>query len=42
MGKDGKLEISTGGEGGGGEDGPKEVESKDNLLEGGGVWRRYS
>ena len=35
MGKDGKLEISTGGEGGGGEDGAKEVESKDNLLEGG-------
>ena len=35
MGKDGKLEIPTGGEGGGGEDGAKEVESKDNLLEGG-------
>ena len=35
MGKDGKLEIPTGGEGGGGEDGAEEVESKDNLLEGG-------
>tara|TARA_B100000519_G_scaffold127051_1_gene109657 strand:+ start:110 stop:1504 length:1395 start_codon:yes stop_codon:yes gene_type:complete len=35
MGKDGKLEISTGGEGGGGEGGAEEVELKDNLLEGG-------
>ena len=35
MGKDGKLEIPTGGEGGGGEGGAEEVESKDNLLEGG-------
>ena len=34
MGKDGKLEIPTGGEGGGGEGGAEEVESKDNLLEG--------
>ena len=34
MGKDGKLKIPTGGEGGGGEGGAEEVESKDNLLEG--------
>ena len=39
MGKDGKLEIPTGGEGGGGEGGAEEsgqtVESNENLLEGG-------